>query len=218
MSVSSRLLPLLGVLILAAALPGCRIVKNNPVGAPAAQNSGQQDAKGRVDAIWDAKLIPYAQAKAAPYPELARAIAAAPEQAVHDHGFRAPNADAKAALYTRIEGVIVGGDSKSRVGTIEVDVDGDGKPDVTVQIGPILRGTVLRDSLDFVSFDSFTNQIDYADFSKALNARVRDQVLKGLPREGLIGRHVSLVGAFFLGTGSQPVVTPVLFKLGDKTP
>ena len=213
-------LPVVGLLLLTAILPGCRIVKNNPGGGNAGQvaaSGGQADAKARVDGMWDQKLMPYAQAKAAPYPDLVKAIAQAPDQAVHDHGFRAATGGAKAALYTRIDGVIVGGEFKSRAGTIEVDVDGDGKPDVTVQIGPIIRSPVLRDSLDFISFDSFSNQIDYADFSKALNAHVRDVVLKGLPRDGLIGRHVSLVGAFFMGD-AHPVVTPVLLTLGSKTP
>ena len=39
-----------------------------------------------------------------------------------------------------------------------------------MQIGPAMRGTALRDALDFVSFNDFNNQIDYAQFGKAFNS------------------------------------------------
>ena len=36
------------------------------------------------------------------------------------------------------------------------------RPTLRVQIGPAIRGTALRDTLDFVDFNDFTNQIDFA--------------------------------------------------------
>jgi len=216
--VSKSLISILGVLALVAVLPGCRVIKNHPGGAAAnaAAGNGAPTAESRAEGMWDSRIVPYAQKKAAPYPQLAGLLSSSSDQAVREHGFRADTAGAKAVLFTRIEGTIVAADTKSRAGTIEVDTDGDGKSDVTVQIGPIVRGNALRDSLDFVSFNSFANQIDYADFSKALNTHVRNAVLKGVPRDGLVGKHVSLLGAFFLVPGSVPVITPITCVVGDK--
>ena len=56
-----------------------------------------------------------------------------------------------------------------------------------------MRGTALRDSLDFVSFNDFKNQIDYAQFGKAFNQYAVRTVLSDLPRDSLVGR--SVVGA-----------------------
>ena len=77
----------------------------------------------------------------------------------------------------RVEGKIVAANTQSRAATIDVDVDGDGKADARVQIGPAMRGTALRDSLDFVQFNEFTNQIDFAQFGKAFNAYADKTVL-----------------------------------------
>ena len=42
---------------------------------------------------------------------------------------------------------------------------------VTVLTGPVIRGTALRDALPFIQFSQFTNQLEYARVSNALNDR-----------------------------------------------
>ena len=42
---------------------------------------------------------------------------------------------------------------------------------MTLQIGPVVRGTALRDATGHVSFNQFTNQLEYADVSKEMNSR-----------------------------------------------
>jgi predicted lipoprotein len=87
-----------------------------------------------------------------------------------------------------------------------------------VQIGPAIRGTALRDALDFVSFNSFTNQIDFARFGKAFNTHVDRTILQGLPRDGLIGRSVTALGAFPLeGGDGPPLLTPVEISIGPNS-
>ncbi|WP_246694530.1 DUF2291 family protein, partial [Mesorhizobium sp. M2E.F.Ca.ET.209.01.1.1] len=73
--------------------------------------------------------------------------------------------------------------------------------DARVQIGPAMRGTALRDSLDFVQFNDFTNQIDFAQFGKAFNAYADKTVLSKLPREALEGRTAKVLGAYTIEGG-----------------
>lgn len=208
---------LLGCLSLLSTLPGCRFVKT---GSPL---PGQAAASGndtsRIGAMWDTRLVPYARAKAAPYPALAAQLRQAPDAAIAAHGYRGGDADAKPVLFAEIDGTVVNVETTSRAGTLDVDVDGDGKPDVTVQIGPVIRGSALRDGLSFISFSSFANQIDFADYAKALNLHVRDVVLKGLDRNALKGKHVSIEGAFFVDPARpMPMVTPITIAIMDKAP
>jgi predicted lipoprotein len=77
-----------------------------------------------------------------------------------------------------------------------------------------MRGTALRDSLDFVNFNTFTNQIDYAQFGKAFNTFVDKKTLSALPREKLVGSEVTVVGAVPLDKSSPPLVTPATITLG----
>ena len=117
----------------------------------------------------------------------------------------------------KFDGVIVAADTELRASTISVDATGKGKTDAIVQIGPAMRGTAIRDALDFVSFDDFTNQIDFARFGKAFNTYVNQTTLEKLPREALVGRKVTVLGAYpFVSAAETPFVTPVEITIGSK--
>ena len=75
----------------------------------------------------------------------------------------------------------------------------DGRPDGALQIGPVLRGTALRDSLEFVKFGDFVNQIAFAEVATALNERARLAALKTIEPGALQGRTVSFAGAVTIG-------------------
>ena len=82
------------------------------------------------------------------------------------------------------DGGIVAGDVTLSAAKIDVDADGDGQPDAQVQIGPIIRGTSLRDSLPFISFTAYTNQVEFAQLANAFNDHAAAQALKGLGEAG----------------------------------
>lgn len=176
------------------------------------------DPDRMADEIWDAKVIPYLEARAGALKDEQVLARSDPAAAGAKYGYR-PNAEgAPWTLATRIEGRIVAADTTSRAATVEIDIDGDGKPDATVQIGPAVRGTALRDVLSFVSFNDFTNQIDFARFGKALNTHADRTVLSKLPRQDLVGRSVTVLGAYPLqGDPDRPVlVTPATISIGPK--
>jgi len=199
-------------------LASCRIVAT-PTAATSADGSGTADTGFKpdkmVDDIWDVKVIPYLTAKAGSFTEVRDLAASNADAAGQKYGYREKEGSAPWTLVIKAEGKIVAANTASRAATIDVDADGDGKADFTVQIGPAMRGTALRDSLNFISFNTFTNQIDYAQFGKAFNQYVDRTVLKALPRDGLIGRKVTMLGAYALdGAGSLPLVTPAQITLG----
>ncbi len=53
-----------------------------------------------------------------------------------------------------------------------------------MQIGPVIRGTTLRDVLPFIDFTAFRNQIDFAELARGLN----DQAYKTALEGGAAGR------------------------------
>ena len=79
-----------------------------------------------------------------------------------------------------------------------------------------MRGTALRDALDFVSFNDFKNQIDYAQFGKAFNQHVDQDILaQTAARISLSDAKVTVLGAYPLVSADQPpLVTPVEMTLG----
>ena len=199
------------------ALGGCKIVatpKKSAGNEDSADNSGF-DPNKMVRDIWDAKVIPYLAAKAGKFSEVNDLARANPDEAGKKYGFRQKEGSEPWTLIVKIEGRIVAAETTSRAATISVDNGGDGKVVAIVQIGPAMRGTALRDALDFVSFNDFKNQIDYAQFGKAFNQYANQTFLSALPRDKLVGRAVTILGAYTLESGdSPPLVTPAQLTLG----
>ncbi len=196
-----------------ALLSGCKIIATADKHKSASVNSAQAPDKGfdaKVAELWPAKVLPYAQGKAGKFQDVQAAIAANADQGGAKYGYREKGDSNPWTLIAQIDGKIVAANTESRAATIDVDVDGDGKADAQIQIGPVLRGTAIRDVLDFISFNDFTNQIDFAQFGKAFNTYANEHVLKPVPRDALVGKTVSALGAYALPmTGQLPLVTPL---------
>jgi len=166
-----------------------------PIGAPA--TSGPFDAVQYVDAIWTSRVVPAIEANAVPLAR-AREIASAP--------------GASRGVAVAFDGIVVSLDTSSRVGVALVDADPiDGRPDAAVQIGPVLRGTALRDALAFVRFSDFTNQMQFAAVANALNARVLSDVIGATNVTDLPTRRVRVVGVTSVAATADalPSVVPV---------
>ena len=63
--------------------------------------------------------------------------------------------------------------------TVDVDTK-SGTRQVDLQIGPVIFGTALRDSLPFIHFGDFVNQIQFAQISRALNDAATKHMMNGL--------------------------------------
>jgi predicted lipoprotein len=199
-------------------LASCRLIPTDQVSAVGGTNGAAgRDPDQMVASMWTAKVVPYFEQKAGPFLAVRDLAAKAPDEAGAKWGYRAKSEDTPWTLMVRLEGTIVAAGLESRAATIGVDASGTGKTEATVQIGPAMRGTAIRDALDFVSFGDFTNQIEFARFGKAFNTYVSRATLEHLPRADLIGRKTTLIGAYALdSSGQPPLVTPVEITIGAK--
>ena len=199
--------------ICVATLSGCKVIPTAEKHKQISLNSADASDKNfdsKVAELWPIKLLPYAQSKAGKLQDVQAAIDVNADEAGKKYGYREKQGSGPWTVLARVEGTIVAANIESRAATIDVDVDGDAKADATIQIGPVLRGTSIRDSLDFVNFNDFTNQIDFAQFGKAFNTYAIENVLKPFARENLVGKSVSLLGAYQIPQpGQVPLVTPI---------
>ncbi len=184
------------------AASGCRIATVRPLdekGAPAAgavPASGPFDAAAFVASIWE--------------PEVLRALDRAA-----DLGTIAgtTSGSQRGPVVVRGRGRVVDVDTRSRSGTATVALDREAHATVVLQVGPVITGTAIRDALPALGFDRFVNQIQHADVSNELNARVEREVLQGLDRAALRGRRVRFAGMASFEEGRPPTVTPVRFEV-----
>ena len=196
--------------LVAAALPGCKIIKTPTAEEKAAAAAKDAfDPNAKVEAIWQSQAVPYFEKRAGELKDVVAAVAAGADQAGEKYGNPRKQSSSPWTYAVKLTGKVVAADTASRAATLDVDADGDGKADAKVQIGPALRGTALRDTLDFVNFNEFKNQIEWAQFGKAFNEKANTAFLSAIPRDGITGKTVTVVGAFPLPSGSDlPLVTP----------
>ena len=195
------------------AMSGCKFVKTADEQKQAAASAFNPDRM--VADIWDAKVIPFLGKRAGALRDVEALTSKDLAAAGATYGHKEKQGSAPWTFAARVDGVIVAAETKSRAASVDVDVDADGKADVRVAIGPAIRGTALRDALDFVDFNSFKNQIEWAQFGKAFNIHVNKTILEKLPREGLIGKKVSAVGAYPLPAKDQlPQFVPATITIG----
>jgi predicted lipoprotein len=105
------------------------------------------------------------------------------------------------ARFVKGTGVVTAVDRQSRVGVMRVRVSSARPAALAIQIGPVIRGTALRDATSFIRFSDFTNQFDFAGAATALNDQVLRAVVAAMPPDMLVGRTVTFVGAI----GRSPV-------------
>jgi predicted lipoprotein len=209
------------ILAVALSLGGCKLVAKTDATAAAAQGTSAgaaTDPTAMARAMWSAKVVPYLESKAGPFNDVRAMIKQSPDAAGQKFGYRERAEGVPWTMIARLEGAVTAANTESRAATVDVDTDGDGTADAAVQIGPVIRGTALRDSLDFVSFGSFTNQIDFAQFGKALNTEMADKILSSVPRENLVGRKISVVGVFPLDpAAAKPLITPAKIEIAPSS-
>ena len=105
------------------------------------------------------------------------------------------------ARFLKGTGTVAAVDRQSRVGILRLRQTGSRPATVAIQIGPVIRGTALRDASGFIEFSDFTNQFDYAGAANALNDYALRTVAGALPAAALQGRTITFIGA----AGKAPV-------------
>jgi predicted lipoprotein len=158
-----------------------------------------------VNALWSSKLLPAIEDSAVDARTFLDAFTKSPAEALARWGRH----DANGPVYLAVKGAgrVISVDTHSKVGLALVDVAPfDGKPDVTIQVGPVLRGTSLRDATGLVRFSDFVNQLQFADVGNELNNRVLKTVLAPLDLAALAGKSISFAGTASGDVNAAPPV------------
>jgi predicted lipoprotein len=165
-----------------------------------------------VDPIWTTKLLPTIEEKAQDISKILPEIRADPNGAGQKYGRR--EATNPYNYMVKGTGKVTEMHTESQAGTATIEIPGLGEK-VALQIGPVVRGTALRDATGAVSFNQFTNQLDYADVSKEMNARALKAAFANVEPNSIAGKTITFFGAFTFDPHSKsPVlVTPVKIEL-----
>ena len=92
------------------------------------------------------------------------------------------------------------------------DVSDDYK--VRIQIGPVYKGSAVRDTISLINYKDYKNQIEWAQVSVALHELVQKEVVTPVKPSELLNKKVSYIGCFTVGTSPKTLnITPVELKV-----
>jgi len=170
-------------------LGGCRIVSQQEL---ADLKNPPNPAMAKVNATWQQKIVPQIVSEAKPLAEMMKALGAEKDfdSACKTLGHRSQEEN-PCVFSVRIEGTVSAVDTASRNG--KMTVRDSGGQDVVVQIGPIIRGTALRDVYKGTSYQDFNDQVLFGDFGRAINNLASEEVQKLQPK---VGDRVEVDGVF----------------------
>jgi predicted lipoprotein len=197
------------VTALALALAGCKIV---PIAQEQTAEAAGFNATTYAAGLWSAKALPHFTDNAKPAAEVIPAIISDLPGAGDKFGYR-PGEGSPWSFIVSGTGTVTAKNTESRAGTLVLSLEGAAAPiEVTLQIGPVIRGNAIRDALPFVSFKDFTNQIEYANAGKALTALAVEGVAADVTSIA-VGDQVTFIGAISMaGASDKLLVTPVSLK------
>ena len=180
----------------AVSLTACKIVRDADKAALDPNDPNNFDARTYVGAIWDRKVVPYFDEHAHPIAQVLTLLAKDKDGAGAKYGHRAGGEGGPWTFAVSGAGIVKSVDVVSHHGEMVVLLRAPGPPvTATLQIGPVIFGTAVRDCLPFIKFGDFQNQIQYAEVSRALNDRAAALARTGLEPAPRPGAAVEFVGA-----------------------
>jgi len=81
----------------------------------------------------------------------------------------------------------------------------DGAADALIQWSSVLKTNAIRDSVGFLKLDDFANQVEFAELTRAFNARVQQDLIQKTGAAALMGKAIAFTGCAALTkmTGAQ---------------
>ncbi len=195
--------------LLAASVSGCKLVKTDKgeAGGTAADPIAEL-----VETTFDAKLVPALNEKAVDLASLRDAIKGGLDKAGESHGLKVGGAGGGWNFPVKGSGTVTEENRASKAATAEIDIDGDGTADAVLQLGPVIKGSALRDTTQLYDFSTFRDQIEYAKLGRALN----DKAISKLPSADtpLKGKRINFLGATVIrSAGEKPLIMPVSIEV-----
>lgn len=185
-------------------LGGCRIVSQQEL---AELKSPPNPHMTSVAQIWKTTLVPQLVHDARPLPELMAALHSASnfDDACKNLGYRSSDEN-PCIFYISVQGTVSSLDTRSRSGKMTLREDSGDR--VVVQIGPTLRGTLLRDGFKGISYQDFNDQVLFGEYGRAINDQAVNAIQAARLKEGESRLIYGVFSAWDIPQ-TVPEITPV---------
>lgn len=196
--------PVTAIVLLAAVLT-TKVVSTED--AEAAASGTRFDPAAYADERFESEIVPQIENEAVPLSELLTDLAGGADEAEYGNAPGSGSAFSFPVTFTAVAGAPNGSILPVTVAGVPSEVT------VQLQIGPALNGTALRDVTGTVSFNEFTNQLEFQEVATEFNNRVRDGVLADVDVTQIEGKTLEVVGAYTRVNPALVSVVPVSLEV-----
>lgn len=193
------------VVVIGAAVLSTRFIPVSEVDAAA--NGNRFDPAAYAAERFEAEIVPQIEADAVDLATLLTELSNGADEAEFGHAPGAGSSFSFPVEFTAVAGAPNGSNLPVTVEGVPAEIA------VQVQIGPALNGSALRDVTGTVSFNEFTNQLEFQEVATEFNNIVRDGVLAEVDPAELNGTTIRVVGAFTRVNPALVSVVPVELKV-----
>ncbi|MDD3141558.1 MAG: DUF2291 domain-containing protein [Lachnospiraceae bacterium] len=204
----------LAIVLAMTTLTGCiKVVK---IGEEASLTGEKKFSAGDdVAGFWDSQALPELTEKAIDLGTLLTEAKGDLKSLADKYGKYSMGTSGELSFIVKGSGAVMTVDTEKKAGTLAIKLDGyTGSEEVKIQVGSVIKGSSVRDSLSFIKFGDYTNQEDYAAVSQSINAIIMKTIINPEQAKGLNGKNVSFVGCFTVDSSGTILITPV--ELSEK--
>lgn len=209
-------LGLAAVITVSTLLTGCGIVKVVKIGEEGKYTGEVEfNAGDDVAAIWEASALPELKETAVDLTEFLGQANGDLTSLADKYGRYSMGTSGELSYVVKGTGTVEEVNTESQAGYLTLKLDNYTGPEaVKIQVGPVYKGSSIRDSLSFIKFGDFKNQEEWAAVSQSINTVVAKDVVEPAEPDTLQGKTISFIGAFTVSTGSTDVlITPAVLNV-----
>lgn len=167
------------------------------------------DAAGSVEAIWQSQAVPELKEKAVDLSKLLTESNGTLQSVAGKYGKYSMGTSGELSFIVKGNGKVTEINTEKRAGYMTVQLEGyNGPIAVKLQIGPVFKGSAIRDSLSFIKYEDYTNQVDWAKISQSIHDVVAKDVIEPANVSSLMGKNVEFTGCFTVDKPDEILVTP----------
>lgn len=190
-------------------MTGCmKIVKTGEEGkltGDVAFNAGDDVAK-----IWESAALPELKEKAVDLPTFLTEANGNFKSLAEKYGKYSMGTSGELCYTIKGTGTVKEVNTEKKAGYIELTIEGYSGPTVVrLQIGPVFKGSAVRDSLSMIKFEEYKNQVDYAAVSQSIHDLIKSTILDKIDLNSLNGKQIEFVGCFMVDRNELILATPV---------
>ena len=168
------------------------------------------DAADSVEKIWASQAIPSLEKKAVDLPQFLTEAKGDLKSLAAKYGRYSMGDKGELCYVVKGQGKVMEVNREKKAGYMVVKLDGyDGPVVVKLQAGTVYKGSAVRDSLEFIKYEDYKNQVDWAKVSQSIHDVINKNVIGAQDMSSIQGKTVSFVGCFGVDKADELLITPV---------